>query len=279
MSKKILVIGATGNVGTPLVAELLSRGEKVKAATRNLNSQFPVGAEAVHLDLSIPDTFEPALHEVDRIYVIEPTGSTDSLATLAPVIEAAARHGIKVVLQSAMGVDADESIPMRKVELLLEKLGMPFVILRPNWFVDNFFTYWAAGIRDGQVRLPAGDGKTSFIDARDIAAAATGALITNSHDGQAFILTGGAAHSYTEALELLSETLGRRITYQAVDVATFISESVADGLQSEYAESIAAIFHPVVEGWTSEVSNAVEKLSGLPPRTLKSSIQDLAGKS
>lgn len=278
MSGKILIIGATGNVGAPLVVELLARGEKVKAATRSLNSRLPAGVEAVHLDLSNPDTIEPLLHDVDRIYAMEPTGSTDSLATLAPVIEAAARHGIKVVLQSAMGVDTDDSIPMRKAELLLERSGVPFVILRPNWFVDNFVTYWASGIRKGEVRLPAGEGKTSFIDARDIAGAAAGALTSNSHDGQAFVLTGRIAYSYAEAVEFLSETLGRKVTYRAVDVPTFISESVADGVPLDYAEAIAAIFYPVAEGWAAEVSDAIDMLSGSPARSFKSSIQDLAGK-
>ena len=54
MSGKILVIGATGNVGAPLVAELLRRGERVKAASRNAGARFPSGAEAVRLDLSDP---------------------------------------------------------------------------------------------------------------------------------------------------------------------------------------------------------------------------------
>jgi uncharacterized protein YbjT (DUF2867 family) len=278
MSGKILVIGATGTVGAPLVAELLARGEKVKGASRSLKPQLPAGVEAVHLDLSNPATLEPALVDVDRIYAMEPTGSADSVTTLAPVIEAAARRGIKVVLQSAMGVDADDNIPMRKLELLLEKSGAPFVILRPNWFVDNFVTYWASGIRKGEVRLPAGEGKTSFIDARDIAAAAAGALTTNAHDGQAFVLTGREAHSYAEALELLSETLGRKIVYRAVDVPTFIGESVADGLSPDYAEVIAAIFQTVAEGWAADVTDAVDTLSGRPPRPLKSALQDLAGK-
>ena len=79
MSGKILVIGATGNVGAPLVAELLRRGEKVKAASRNAGARFPSGVEAVRLDLSDPTTLEPALSGVDRIYALSPAGSVDPL--------------------------------------------------------------------------------------------------------------------------------------------------------------------------------------------------------
>lgn len=278
MSGKILVIGATGNVGAPLVTELVARGEKVKAATRDANARFPAGVEAVHLDLADPATIEPALAGVDRIYALAPAGSVDPLTPLKPVIDAAAARGIKVVLQTAIGVDADDNIPFRRLELALERSGAPYVILRPNWFTDNFATYWAAGVQAGEIRVPAGEGRTSFIDARDIAAAAAGALTSDAHNGNAFSLTGPAAHSYAEAAELLSAALGRRVTYQAVDADTFVAETVAAGVPADYAGLLAAIFHPVAEGWVAGVTDAVQKLSGKLPRSLKASIADLAGR-
>jgi uncharacterized protein YbjT (DUF2867 family) len=276
MSGKILVIGATGNVGAPLVAELLRRGEKVKAASRSAATRFPSGAEAVRVDLADPTTLEPALAGVDRIYALSPAGNIDPLTPLTPLIEAAAARGIKVVLQTAIGVDADDNIPFRRLELLLERSGAPYVILRPNWFADNFATYWGAGVRDGEIRLPAGEGRTSFIDTRDIAASAAGALTSSKHDGTAFVLTGPQAFSYAEAAELLSDALGRRISYRAVDGKTFVAETAAAGVPQDYAELLAAIFYPVAQGWDAAVTEAVETLSGKPPRSLQSSIQDLA---
>ena len=175
-----------------------------------------------------------------------------------------------------MGVDADDNIPFRRLELVLERSGTPFVILRPNWFADNFVTYWGASVRKGEIRLPAGEGKTSFVDARDIAAAAAGALTSNAHDGKAFVLTGPEALSYAEAAELLSQALGRRIVYRAVDDKTFVAEAIANGFSHDYAELLVNIFHPVSQGWTAVVTDAVETLSGKPPRSLKTSIADLA---
>lgn len=275
MSGKILVIGATGTVGAPLVAELLRRGEQVKAASRSAATRFPGGAEAVRVDLADPGMLEPALAGVDRIYALAPAGSVDPLTPLQPVVEAAAARGIKVVLQTAMGVDADDNIPFRRLELLLERSGAPYVILRPNWFADNFATYWGAGVREGEIRLPAGEGRTSFVDARDIAASAAGALTSSKHDGRAFVLTGPQAFSYAEAAELLSRALGRRIAYRAVDAKTFVAETAAAGVPRDYAEFLAAIFHPVAQGWAAPVTDAVETLSGKPPRSLQSSIDDL----
>ena len=142
MSAKILVLGANGPVGSPLVDELLRRGEKVKAASRRAVSQLPSGAEPVRLDLEDPGTVEAALADVDRVYAISPGGYADQLALLRPVIEAAAAREAKVVLQSAMGVESNDAIPLRHVELLLERSGNPFVIIRPTWFTDNFANYW-----------------------------------------------------------------------------------------------------------------------------------------
>jgi uncharacterized protein YbjT (DUF2867 family) len=276
MSDTILVLAANGNVGRPLVRELIGRGLNVKAAGRNPGI-VPAGAEFVAVDLQNPTTLEPALAGVNRIYAVSPAGYLDQVGLLGPVVEAAASRKIKVVLQTAIGVDADENIPFRQLELKLERSGTPFVILRPNWFTDNFATYWAPAVRRGELRLPAGEGKTSFIDARDIAAAAAGALASDRHDGKAFALTGPAAADYREAARLLSEVLGRRITYQPVSGDTFVTEQVANGVPEPYAQLLAAIFQAVVHGWTAVVTDAVETLSGKPPRPLATSIADLAG--
>ena len=274
MTGKILVLGATGNVGRPLVAALLAKGEKVKAASR---AGKPVeGAEAVAFDYADPSTFGPAFAGVDRAYVLLPGGYADSKGLLTPVIEAAAARKVKVVFQSVFGVDADDAIPYRQVELALEKSGTPYVILRPNWFSDNFHTYWKAGIDRGQIAVPAGNGKSSFIDVRDIAASAVSALTTDRFDGKAFNLTGPEALSYTDAAKILSETIGKPITYPAVDDKTFVGILTGAGVPKDYALMLAAIFHPVREGWTAAVTDEVETLTGKPPRSLETYARDHA---
>ncbi|WP_246591035.1 SDR family oxidoreductase [Aminobacter anthyllidis] len=274
---KILVLAATGNVGAPLVAELLRLGEKVRAATRSAASTT-AGAEAVRLDLADPRTLAAALEGVDRIFALSPTGYLDPVGMLGPVVDEAAARNIKIVLQTAFGVDANDAIPLRQLELKLERSGAPYVILRPNWFSDNFATYWANGVRRGEIRVPAGEGTTSFIDARDVAASAAGALTTNRHDGKAFALTGPAAYSYADAARLLADALGRPVRYSPIDNSTFVAEAVAGGLMPGYAELLAAIFHPVAEGWTSGVTDAVGLLSGKPPRSLEQSIAEIAAR-
>lgn len=272
MAGKILVVGATGNIGRPLVAALVAKGEEVKAASR---AGTPVdGAEGVVFDIADPATFGPALEGVDRAFVMLPTGSLAIKELLVPVIEAAAARGAKVVLLSVLGADADDEIPYRQAELALEREGTPWVVLRPNWFSDNFHTFWKPGIDHGVIALPAGEGKSSFIDARDIAASAAAALTTDRFDGRAFDLTGPQALGYADAAAILSTLLGKPVAYQAIDDDAFVAMLTGAGVPEAYGRFLASIFYPVREGWTARVTDAVETLTGRPPRSVESYAKD-----
>ncbi len=275
MAGKILVIGATGNVGRPLVKALLARGEAVKAASR---TGKPVeGAEGVAFDVADPMTFPAAFEDVDRAFVMLPGGYTEAKALLLPIIEAAATRGVKVVLQSVFGVDADDSIPYRQVEIALEKFGVRWVVLRPNWFTDNFINYWKPGIdAAGVIAVPAADGKSSFIDVRDIADSAATALTTDRFDGKAFNLTGPDALGYAEAAALISEAIGKPVAYQAVDDDTFVGNLVGAGVPEVYARFLASIFYPVREGWTAVVTDDVQTLTGHPARRVADWVKENA---
>lgn len=269
---KVLVLGASGHVGQPLVAELLAKGEQVKAASRS--GQAFGAAEGVVFDFADPTTFDAAFDGVDRAYVMLPGGYVESKALLEPVIQAAAERNVKVVFQSVLGVDADDSIPYRQVEIALENSGVPYVILRPNWFADNFHTYWKAGIDQGVIGVPAGEGKSSFIDVRDIASSAAAALTTNRFDNQAFNLTGPEALSYAQAAQKISEALGKPVVYQAMEEGAFCDLLKSVGVPADYAEFLTSIFYPVREGWTAGVSDAVATLTGKAPRSLDEYIAD-----
>lgn len=261
MAGKILVLGATGTVGSPLVEALIAKGETVKAASRG--GVAVNGAEGVAFDLSKLETFDTALVDVDRVYVSSPTGVVDAASLLRPFIAAAISKGVKLVIHTAIGVDSDDAIPLRQVELQIERSGLPFVILRPNWFIDNFNTYWLPGIMGSDtITLPAGDAKTSFIAASDIALAAAAALTTDAFDGRALVLTGDEALTYGEAAALISDAAGRPIRYVASDDAALLAHLDANGVADDYAHMLAAIFYPVAQGWTAQVSPHFAELTG-----------------
>ena len=272
MTNKILVLGATGNIGKPLTNALVAKGEKVKAASRT--GKAVAGAESVVFDFSGLSTIDNAFEGVDRVYVMVPTGHIDVVSLVTPVLDVAIKKGVKIVLQSVLGVDADDSIPYRQLELKVERSGVPFVILRPNWFSDNFHTFWLAGIKQGVIAVPAAQGKSSFIDVRDIAESAAAALTTTKFDGNAFNLTGPEALSYADAAEKLSKASGHAIQYQAIDDDTFVGILTGVGVPKDYASFLASIFYPVREGWTASTTDAVETLTGHAPRALQTYIDD-----
>jgi uncharacterized protein YbjT (DUF2867 family) len=276
MTDKILVTGANGTVGRPLVQALLARGERVKAASRGGAWPADVAAdsaaarllEPVAFDHLNPATWGPALEGVNRVFLMLPSGHVQAQAVLLPLVQALAERGVKIVFMSVLGVDADDSIPYRQVELAIERSGTPFVTLRPNWFADNFHTFWGAGVAQGLMQLPAGQGASSFIDARDIAEAAAAALVRTDVNGCAFNLTGPEALSYTQAAEVLSRVLQRPVRYEAVSDDVFVAQMQQAGLPADYAQFLAGIFFPVRQGWTAVVSDGVQQLTGRAPRSL-----------
>ena len=230
---KILVLGATGHVGRPLVKDLLARGEAREgrlavgqAGRRRRGRGLRRRSSLISTRCSRAST---------ALYLLLPTGYVDAKGLLLPIVAAAAARKVKIVFQSVFGVDADDSIPYRQVEIAVEKSGVPYVILRPNWFADNFHIFWKAGIDHGVIAVPAAEGKSSFIDVRDIAASAAAALTSKRFDGKAFNLTGPAALSYAEAAEILSSVLGRKIAYQPITTEAFVAMLTGAGVPADYA--------------------------------------------
>jgi uncharacterized protein YbjT (DUF2867 family) len=276
VSKTVLVTAANGTVGQHLVPRLLATGHKVRSASRR--GQAAIGTPA-RLDFTDPTTFESALQGVDAAYLVVPTGPGHPLHLLADFVAAAAGRKIKLVLQSAIGVDADEAIPFRQLERTIEVSGSPYVLLRPNWFFDNFHTYWLKAIREHKLlELPAGDAPTSFVDARDIADVALAALTASALDGRAFTLTGRQSITYAEAASVLSAVIGKTVQYRPVQAAEFIANADHIGISPEYARHLAPIFYPVEQGWVGNDSGHVAEATGRAPRTLVDYLADNVGR-
>ncbi|MGK3996470.1 SDR family oxidoreductase [Sorangium sp. So ce1024] len=275
--KKILVATSTGTVGKLLVEQLVEAREQVRAGTRDPAKVARAnGVEPVRLDLRDRSTFAGALEGVDRVFLLSPAGELSHYDLLIPFVEAALAGGQrKIVLMTASGVEYDDRVPLRQVELFIEKSGAPYVILRPTWFLDNFHTFWRGPIVNaGVLPIPAGDSRTAFIDARDIAASAVAALRSDRFDRQAFTLTGPKALTYAEAAAVLSEVSGRPIQYVNVDDAAFIQGAVQAGLSEAYAQYLAALFGFVRQGAAAQVSADVTTLTGRAPRTLAQYARD-----
>jgi len=266
-------------VGHALIEELTRAGEYVRAATRN-PSGFTVstGVEPVLFDYTDPSTFEAALEGVDRVFLMEPQpplGAAHKI--MIPFVEAAARGMHKIVMMSSLSVEFDTQEPLREVESALKRSGAPFVILRPNWFMDNFHTLWLEPMKQaGIIPLPAADSRSAFIDSRDIAAAAAAAIRGDQFNGRTFALTGPEALGYEDAASTLSKATGRTIQYVPVDDTSFIQSLVDAGLPGDYAQYVTGLFRHTRMGLAAKLSRDVEELTRRTPRTLAQYAQDHA---
>lgn len=269
---RILVIGASGTVGSELSRLLAAQGDGVLRAT----SRAPTAPDQVAMDLSTGAGLDAALERADRAFVLCPPGHTNQDVLLAPVIDRARARGLqKLVLMTAMGADADEAAPLRKAERRLEASGLAYNILRPNWFMQNFHTFWLHGIvTQDTIALPVGQAKGSFIDARDIAAVAASLLRSDAHANQAFDLTGAEALDHDQVAAILSRVVGRTIRFQDIPPEAMRQGLVGAGLPPDYAEFLVHILGFFKAGYAERTTDAVQRLTGQAPRRFEAYAQE-----
>ena len=217
----IVITGATGNVGRPLVAELLRRGAQVRAITRNPD-QAGLPSE---VDLRAGDPRAPEASWFDGVSAVwvNPRAVGPAVAELL----ALARHSgvARAVALSATNVDED---PVRQpsrfrgdlnseTERAVIESGLAWVSLRPTVFCSNFVGLWAGQLRQGDVvHGPYAGAQLAPIDERDIAAVGARALLDDDLLGDQLVLTGLASSSQTDLLAALARALDRPLRYVEV---------------------------------------------------------------
>jgi uncharacterized protein YbjT (DUF2867 family) len=262
----IVVTGATGNVGRPLVTELLAAGARVRAITRTPNSAgLPEGVEAF-------DAVSGALPGAAAVFL----NSRALGDSLADVVAECRRAGVtKLVALSAINADDDFSRQPsrfrgdrnREVEQLAVDSGLAWVSLRPTVFATNFAGMWAAQLRVGDVVAgPYAAASTAPIVESDIAAVAARALLTDELVGQRIPLTGPQALTNTELVEVIGTVLGRPLQYREIPAEAVRQRFVDLGFGAEFGDAYTAMLaetldHPAL------VTHDVEKILGRAPQS------------
>ncbi len=272
-TNRILIIGASGLVGSAVAAQLKSQGQSVRTTT---SKKAAATADNVYLNLQTGEGLKDAFEGIDRAFFMSPAGYADPYSLLAPLIQEAKRRGLqKVVLMTAMGVNYDESTPFRRAEVELEKSGLGYNIIRPNWFMQNFHTFWIGGIKEfGKILLPAGDAKTSFIDSRDISEVAAKLLLDDSQSGKAFDLTGPEALTHAQVASLISQGTGRKVAYQEIEPTALKKSLLQAGLPEDYSDMLLFILEKLKAGYSAAITESVPQLLGRPARKFAGYVQD-----
>ena len=269
---RILVVGASGTVGSELSRLLAAAGHRVVKTT----SRTPTAPDQVQVDLASGAGLKAAFDGVDRAFLLAPPGYANQEALLAPLIDESKARGLqKVVLMTAMGANADEAAPMRKAERRLEASGLAFNIIRPNWFMQNFHTFWLHGIQTaGQIFLPVGSAKGSFIDARDIAAVAAKLLTDDALANREFDLTGPRALDHAEVAAILTQATGKTIVFTDITPEAMLQGLLGAGLPKDYAEFLVLILGYFKAGYAERTTDAVQQITGQAPRSIEAYAKD-----
>lgn len=262
MNKKILVLGATGTVGSAVATALANQNYDIVVANRS--AERKLAYPSVLLDYARPETFEAALTAIDGLFIVMPNFATALIPTFQQLIDLAKVKGVQhIQFLSAIGADANPEGLHRRIELHIEASGVAYTFLRPNFFMQNFTTFEKPNLDKGIIYLPTGEGKTSYIDVRDIAKVATKAFFNPEHYNKAYTLTGPQAVSSEDIAAIFSKKLGKTITNVDPSEEEYVAALKTFGLPAEAIETNKNLYSVYIRnGYVAGISNDVEQVTG-----------------
>src|SRR5215469_2062253 len=276
----ILITGASGNVGREVVKQALAVGLKIRATFQSpdIAARAPSGLEGVIMDYAKPETIRPALHGVEKIFLVGPP-VRDLPAMEANLIKEVCEAGRKhIVKLSALGGRAS-MFPSghRDSEENIKASGLPYTFLRPNGFMQNLVNYNAGTIRSQKAFYGCqGNGEVSVVDIRDIAAVAVIVLAATGHEGKSYTLTGPEALSNAQIAEKISRVAGLKISYVDLPPTELKKAILSTGVPEWSADALLDLQRLYREGKASLVTNDVERLIGRKPITFDQFARDYA---
>lgn len=277
MSNTILVTGASGNIGQALIQQLKADGAQVIAGSSSGKSAH--GVPTRHVDFNDPPSLQDALSGIDTLFLLLPL-VPNKLTLARNAITAAKAAGVRhIVRSSGAGADPDAGFALPRLQGEIDQMvmdsGMAYTLIRPATFMQNFATYYAGMIKGGALYLPQGDGQTSYIDVRDIAAVSAAVLHNpQAHAGKAYTLTGGAALSNTEAVRAIGAGIGRSPTYVAVPDQAAIDSMKSMGMDDWSIDQMMSLHRLTSAGYASGVTHTVRELLGRDPISFQNFVAD-----
>ena len=291
MAETILVSGVTGTVGSEVVKQLSGFIDiNIKAAARSVekikNLESSDNVKGVRIDYNKPESLKEALKDVDKLFLLAPAvPNAEELES--NLVNEAKKAGVRyIVKQSVMGANEGAEVEImrqhRKAEKIIEKSGIPYTFLRPNEFMQNFINFHGNSIKNNNVfYLPLENAKVSVVDVRDIAAVAVKALTENGdnnnrHNNKAYLITGPEALSYHQMAELLSNATGKKISYVSISEEEARAAMKEMGMDDWLINTISELANYFKKGYASQVSSAVEEITGKKPLSFSQFANDYA---
>ncbi len=280
MGNPILVTGATGNVGAEIVRQLSAGEHRFRVAQRNLqhNSNWSPSSniEYVEFDFKKPSTFAQAFQGVKKVFLMRPPALSQVKTYIYPAIDSAIASGVEqIVFLSLLGAESNPIVPHAQVEKYIQSVGIPYTFLRASFFMQNLSTTHRQDIQQrNEIFLPAGKGKTSFIDVRDIATVAVKALTEVGHQNQAYSLTGSEALDYYQVAEIFTEVLGRQIVYTNPSIIKFALSMYKRGLDVKFIAVMIGIYTTAKLGFAGKLTTDTQDILQRAPISMRQFVED-----
>jgi uncharacterized protein YbjT (DUF2867 family) len=269
---RILVIGGTGNVGRQVVDQLRATGAPFRAMTRNPDAAgLPPQVEVMRGDLTVPETLDPCLEDVDTVFLVWVAPAAAAPAAL----ERIANHARRIVFLTAPLKTPhpffQQPNPARdlaeRIERLIETSGLEWTFLRAGMFAGNARHFWGPHIRRGDVvRWPYLEAPTAPTDERDVAAVAVRTLCEEGHAGAEYVVTGPQSLTQAEQVQTIGRAIGRSLR---------VEEISPDEARSELLPVLGSptVVNMLLNAWAAAlgqpafVTSTFTEVTGAPPRT------------
>jgi uncharacterized protein YbjT (DUF2867 family) len=282
----ILVTGATGNVGGQLLTLLGARGTPSRALVRSKERADTLrgyDCEVVVGDFADPDSLDAALARVERVFLVSPYGP-DTPRLEAAVVEAALRArqrfdvSVHVVKLSVLGAAEDSDVRLLRNHARsarqLQESGLPWTLLEPNSFLQNWLAGAAAVQATGALPSVTGEGAASYIDVRDVAAVAAHVLTSADHAGQRYVLTGPQPLTGTDLAAALATAIGRPVRAAQATSAEYAAWLRTAGMSDWQVETLVELQTAIAYGKFASVTDDVQHVTGRPARTAETFFRD-----
>ena len=282
---KVLVTGATGNVGSWVVKELRGHGASIRAFVRDPDRAAEKLGDDVELavgDFSDTSSLHRALEDADHLFLTS-ADSPQMVEHETAVIEAAAAAGVsRIVKLSTLGAKVGSPLPPfdwhGRIEQHLWRSEVPAVVLRPNFYMSNLLGSAESIRQTGKLFAPADVAKIAMIDPRDVATVAAVVLTTDiGHEGQTYELTGPEAITYEHIAEDLSAAMGRPIEFVDMPDEAARAGFVEAGMPAWLVEHLIRVFGIIRQGALEQTTDTVRALTRREPRTFAVFAREHAG--
>lgn len=282
MSGIIFVSGAAGNIGKEVVKKLIAKGARVRAGIHSAQKADDIkklGAEVAFIDMNDIKSMQSAMEGVEKAFSLSPL--VPNLAEqCANFVKAAKTAGVKYIVRSS-GMTADFPDPItlgkwhRMAEKTVEDSDIPYTLLRPNVFMQNYINFAGHTINTQDAFYSCeGLGRISFIDVRDIASVAAEILVKSEHEGKAYDLTGPEAITNYQAANTLSQVTERTISYVDLPEDKIRQNMKNTGMPDFIIQALLELYAFIREGHASAISSAVEQITGSKPISFKQFVKD-----